>query len=163
MEEASARSGGGKGKGPCDGAPRGRAVPEEPFTLEEAAEALPKVEALLSELRGALRDHRFAVEQVRDLRRMHGDEVEEENHEAHEDFEEHADDAAEAKAAMEEARDKLRDLGVEVRDARLGHVDFPARRDGEDVMLCWRDGEESVSAWHRRDERIADRRPLDRF
>lgn len=138
-------------------------MPEEPFTVEEAVATLPKVEALLADLRAALRDHRFAVEQVRDLRRMHGDEVEDGDHEAHDVFEEHAEAAGEAKGDVDEVRSALRGLGVVVRDARIGHVDFPARRDGEEVMLCWRDGEESVTAWHRRDEGISDRRPLDRF
>lgn len=131
------------------------------FTVDEANDLLPEVRDRLAELRDALEDHRFAVEQVRDLRSLHGDAVEDEDHDAHEAFADVAEQAREAKARVETRRRALRDLGVEVRDARLGHVDFPAERGGEVVVLCWREGEESVGAWHRREEGITDRRPLD--
>lgn len=133
---------------------------DESFTVEEANQLLPQVQAGLEGLRDALRTHRFEVEQVRDLRRMHGDEVEEEGHDAHETFVGHAEAAEEAQDAVEERRRDLEELGVILRDARVGHVDFPAQRGDDRVMLCWRDGEESVTAWHRPEEGIAGRRPI---
>lgn len=135
-------------------------VSPETFTVEKANQLLPKVQAGLEGLREALRTHRFEVEQVQDLRRMHGDEVEDEGHEAHGTFAEHAEAAEEAKDLVEERRRSLEELGVILRDARVGHVDFPAERGDERVMLCWRDGEEAVTAWHRPEEGIADRRPV---
>ena len=56
---------------------------------------------------------------------------------------------------------ELERLGVVVKDADLGLLDFPARRRGEDVLLCWHVGEESVAAWHGTDEGFAGRKPID--
>ena len=52
-------------------------------------------------------------------------------------------------------------LGVTVKDSDLGLLDFPARRDGEDVELCWHVGEEAVAFWHRIGEGYAGRKPVD--
>jgi len=55
----------------------------------------------------------------------------------------------------------LRALGVVLKDLNQGLVDFPARRRGEDVFLCWRHGEAQVSHWHAADEGFAGRRPIE--
>jgi hypothetical protein len=52
-------------------------------------------------------------------------------------------------------------LGVLVKDADLGLVDFPAVRDGEPVLLCWHVGEDSVAFWHGYEEGFAGRKPVD--
>jgi hypothetical protein len=54
----------------------------------------------------------------------------------------------------------LQRLGIEVKDAGLGLIDFPSERDGEIVELCWLHGEPSVAHWHRIGEGFAGRRPL---
>jgi len=51
-------------------------------------------------------------------------------------------------------------LGVELKDAELGLVDFPAVLDGQAVYLCWQFGEDRVRFWHRRAEGFAGRRLL---
>jgi hypothetical protein len=55
----------------------------------------------------------------------------------------------------------LDELGVLVKDADLGLVDFPAVRDGEPVLLCWHVGEDSVAFWHGYEEGFAGRKPVD--
>lgn len=62
--------------------------------------------------------------------------------------------------AAGEALEELQMLGVLVKDAERGLVDFPSLRDGEVVELCWLDGEPSVDHWHRMGEGFAGRRPL---
>jgi hypothetical protein len=57
--------------------------------------------------------------------------------------------------------DKLEDLGVRVKDVDLGLLDFPARRDGDDVLLCWHAGEDTVGFWHDPSEGYAGRKPID--
>jgi hypothetical protein len=52
-------------------------------------------------------------------------------------------------------------LGVVVKDIDLGLLDFPARREGEDVLLCWHVGEDSVTSWHGLEEGFAGRKPVD--
>jgi hypothetical protein len=50
--------------------------------------------------------------------------------------------------------------GVILRDPETGLIDFPARREGRDVFLCWRLGEERVMFWHSPDTGFGGRRPL---
>jgi hypothetical protein len=61
---------------------------------------------------------------------------------------------------LDAALGAIQALGVELKDAELGLVDFPAELDGEAVYLCWQFGEDRVRFWHRRAEGFAGRRPL---
>jgi hypothetical protein len=56
--------------------------------------------------------------------------------------------------------DELHGLGVKVKDLDSGLVDFPALRDGQPVLLCWRLGEDEVAFWHGLEDGFAGRRPL---
>ncbi len=51
-------------------------------------------------------------------------------------------------------------LGVLVKDLDSGLVDFPAKRHGEDVLLCWQLGEDEVAYWHGLEDGYAGRQPL---
>jgi hypothetical protein len=53
----------------------------------------------------------------------------------------------------------LEDLGIQVRDLEMGLVDFPAKRDGRSVWLCWRLADARVAYWHGTDEGFASRKP----
>jgi hypothetical protein len=55
---------------------------------------------------------------------------------------------------------EIQELGLLVKDLDAGLVDFPAERDGRQVLLCWRLGEASVAFWHGREDGFAGRRPL---
>jgi hypothetical protein len=55
---------------------------------------------------------------------------------------------------------QLERLGVVVKDLDRGLVDFPALRDGEEVLLCWQVGEDEVAFWHGLEEGFAGRKPL---
>jgi hypothetical protein len=50
---------------------------------------------------------------------------------------------------------------VVVRDLDSGLCDFPARRAGRDVFLCWRVGEPEIGWWHEPDAGFRGRRPVD--
>ena len=63
--------------------------------------------------------------------------------------------------AVARAVEELQALGVLVKDLDRGLVDFPALRDGEEVLLCWQVGEGEVAYWHGLDEGFAGRKPLD--
>jgi hypothetical protein len=54
----------------------------------------------------------------------------------------------------------MNSAGVVLRDPETGLVDFPARREGRDVYLCWRLGEDRVMFWHGTDTGFGSRRPL---
>jgi hypothetical protein len=74
--------------------------------------------------------------------------------------------AALERDAMSIARDidayerELEELGIVLKDRRLGLVDFPGEIDGRRVWLCWRLGEPSVQYWHDLDAGYAGRQPL---
>jgi len=57
--------------------------------------------------------------------------------------------------------ERLEELGVLVKDLDGGLVDFPAVRDGEEVLLCWHVGENEVAYWHDSVEGFAGRKPID--
>jgi len=62
--------------------------------------------------------------------------------------------------ALAHALEQVQSLGVIVKDLDSGLVDFPSRREGEDVLLCWQLGEDEVGFWHGYDDGYAGRRPI---
>ena len=55
---------------------------------------------------------------------------------------------------------EIQAMGVLVKDLDTGLVDFPATRDGEDILLCWQLGEDEVAYWHGLEDGYAGRQPL---
>lgn len=55
---------------------------------------------------------------------------------------------------------ELADLGIELKDAATGLVDFPGEIDGERVLLCWRIDEDRVEYFHGETEGYDGRRPI---
>jgi hypothetical protein len=51
-------------------------------------------------------------------------------------------------------------LGIQLKDRRIGLIDFPSELDGRRVLLCWRLGESSVQFWHDENAGYAGRQPL---
>jgi hypothetical protein len=62
---------------------------------------------------------------------------------------------------LQEVVDELTLIGVELKDVDSGLLDFPAVREGEDVLLCWRVGEDAVEYWHGTEDGFAGRRRID--
>jgi hypothetical protein len=76
-------------------------------------------------------------------------------------------DLAEAHEAVEQeaagiARcvEAIQELGGQVKDVGEGLVDFPTRREGEEVLLCWKLGEGEITHWHGLEEGFPGRKPL---
>jgi hypothetical protein len=63
--------------------------------------------------------------------------------------------------ALSDELDRVRALGGDIKDVDLGLVDFPGKRNGEDILLCWKLGEKSLGYWHPVDGGFASRRPVD--
>jgi hypothetical protein len=55
---------------------------------------------------------------------------------------------------------ELEELGIVLKDRRLGLIDFPGEIDRRRVWLCWRLGEPAVQYWHDLDAGYAGRQPL---
>ncbi len=56
--------------------------------------------------------------------------------------------------------DEIVDHGAQVKDIDEGLIDFPARRGGETVLLCWKLGEDEIRYWHTLEDGFAGRREL---
>jgi hypothetical protein len=55
----------------------------------------------------------------------------------------------------------IRATGAEMKDLKSGLLDFPARREGRPVLLCWRVGEDSLEFWHETGSGFDGRRRVD--
>jgi hypothetical protein len=132
-------------------------VPERYFTPEEANELLPEIRPLAEEMVGSRRllagaeARRAAV--LERISGNGGDLAPSDLAELAEEVEAHATELARCVR-------ELSALGVQVKDLDRGLVDFPALRDGDEVLLCWQLGEEDVAHWHGVDDGFAGRQPL---
>ena len=55
---------------------------------------------------------------------------------------------------------ELQDVGCELKDPRLGLVDFIGQHEGHEVLLCWKLGEARIGFWHDMRSGFAGRRPV---
>lgn len=51
--------------------------------------------------------------------------------------------------------------GAQITDLRRGQLDFPARRAGRQVLLCWQVGEATLRYWREPEAGFAGRQPVD--
>ena len=58
------------------------------------------------------------------------------------------------------AAERIRGLGVLLKDIDMGLLDFPHERDGRVVFLCWHPPEERISYWHEIQAGYSGRQPL---
>ena len=62
---------------------------------------------------------------------------------------------------LQEVVDELTSIGIQLKDADKGLLDFPSVREGEDVLLCWSVGEPAVEWWHGLEDGFAGRQRID--
>ena len=108
------------------------------FTTEEANRALPQVRALVDQIlqaRQAILDARPDLWPV--LEQAVGNGGSKKAGEVLQDFK-----------RLEDGVQGLQDIGCELKDISTGLVDFPALRDGREVLLCWKFDEPQVMYWH---------------
>ena len=58
------------------------------------------------------------------------------------------------------AIERIRELGVLLKDLDMGLLDFPHEREGRVVFLCWHPPEERIEYWHEIEAGYQGRRPL---
>lgn len=61
---------------------------------------------------------------------------------------------------IDQFQGELEALGIQLKDRRIGLIDFPSEMDGRRVLLCWRLGEPAVQYWHDEQSGYAGRQPL---
>ena len=74
---------------------------------------------------------------------------------------------SEIESSLERAVDRLNDLieelkeiGCELKDYRMGLIDFVGKHQGREIYLCWRLGEDQIGHWHELNDGIAGRKPV---
>ena len=133
------------------------AMTERNFTLEEANAEVLWLEATfarLDPLREELAARHNALLEL--LRQRSG------NGAASHD-EEIRDQQATIEFLTQQLRREVQEItekGIIVRDLERGLVDFPSRREGRDIFLCWVQGEENIGFWHGTDEGFGSRKRL---
>ena len=66
----------------------------------------------------------------------------------------------EESSAIEKSLTGIQELGVLVKQAAPGLVDFPHLLEGREVYLCWQEGEEDIRYWHEIDGGFNGRQPI---
>jgi hypothetical protein len=79
------------------------------------------------------------------------------------DFAEADVELEQAASALAQCVERIQAAGVLVKDLDQGLLDFPARREGEEILLCWHVGEDEIRYWHGIEEGFAGRKPLRDF
>ncbi len=123
---------------------------EKLFTLEEANALLPTLREVLDEAvlhRDALREKAPHMEPI--LRAAIGN----------------GGGRAGSEYSLEaynlyRAVERIRELGVVLKDLDMGLLDFPHEREGRVVFLCWHPPEERVEYWHEIEAGYPGRQPL---
>ncbi len=137
-------------------APPGAIEAKKFFTVEEANNALPLVQAIVGDI---VRQYHAVRELQARLAAVNG----ERRRPARDPYsEELAQSQAELEAEEQTLRsyvEELSRLGVELKGPD-GLCDFPSLREGREVYLCWRLGEPGVDFWHELHAGVAGRQPL---
>ena len=129
-------------------------LPMQLFTVDQANRTLPLVRKIVEDV---VREHRRWQEAIVELDLV-SDGV-------------HSDLPDPRVAALERRIQKmarevdgfqveLEALGIQLKDRRIGLIDFPSELDGQPMLLCWQLGEPTVQFWHDLDSGYAGRQPL---
>lgn len=129
------------------------------YTVEQANHALPLVKAIAADMVAKFAEVKERKDRLDRIRRQ------KRAKDGVEDF--YAEELVEAESQLEQELETLQgfieeltDLGIEVKDASRGLLDFYSLLDGREVYLCWLLGEEEVGHWHELDTGFAGRQSL---
>ncbi len=121
------------------------------FTLEQANELLPAIQVELTALQAV--QTRFA-ERYRAHAKLRRDTEPEQlmfGLESEMDFLQ-----LQAKLHI----DNIARTGAELKDIETGLIDFPAKKDGEEILLCWKQGEPEITHYHGLHDGFRGRKPI---
>jgi hypothetical protein len=117
------------------------------FTVDDANAALDELRSRLPRLREARQRLIDTSERITSAIEVDGGGVE-------------GSDWFQAQEALKTELVWLAERGILLRDPETGLIDFPSRRDGRRVFLCWRLGEDRVAWFHDEQTGFSGRRPL---
>lgn len=123
------------------------------FTVDEANRTLPLVRRIVEDV---VRQHRVWREKILEL-----DLVSSTNRPGDSERASRLEREAQQLAReIDGYQRELSELGILLKDRRLGLVDFPSEVNGQSALLCWRLGETEVQFWHDEEAGYAGRQPL---
>lgn len=126
----------------------------KPFTVEQANRTLPLVRKIVEDV---VSRHRVWRERILELDLISSAARADEARELAETLERDAQTIA---REIDGYQRELEALGIQLKDRRIGLVDFPSEAHARPVLLCWRLGESEVQFWHEIDAGYAGRQPL---
>lgn len=124
------------------------------FTVDEANRTLPLVRRIVEDV---VRQHRLWREKILELDLVSSTVRPGDAHARSLKLEREAQQLA---REIDGYHRELGDLGIQLKDRRLGLVDFPSEINGQSALLCWRLGEAEVQYWHDEEAGYAGRQPL---
>jgi hypothetical protein len=132
-------------------------MPPRYFTLEEANEALIELRPLAEQMVG----YRRELVEAQGRRAALGAQVGTNGGDlTPSDFAEADVELEQAASSLAACIEQIQAAGVLVKDLDQGLLDFPALREGEEVLLCWHVGEDEIHYWHGVEEGFAGRKPI---
>lgn len=126
------------------------------FSVTQANTMLPLVRAIVrdvTELASDLGERQARMARVRSTHGRLSDASQEELQHIQEELERDQE-------RLQGYADELNQLGVFLKDLRVGLIDFPCWMDDHEVYLCWRLGEPEVAFWHEIDAGFQGRQKL---
>jgi hypothetical protein len=127
------------------------------FTLEEANEALGELRPLAEQMV----QHRRELDEAQAARAALGAQVGGNGGDlTPSDFSVADEELDRAASALARCVEQIQAAGVLVKDLERGLLDFPALREGEEILLCWQLGEDEIRYWHGVEEGFQGRKPL---
>jgi hypothetical protein len=124
------------------------------FTVDEANRTLPLVRRIVEDI---VQAHRTWREKILELDLIASTARADQSLDQSERIEREAQAIAREIEGFER---ELTALGIQIKDRRLGLIDFPTSMDGRQVLLCWRLGEPDVGFWHDMTTGYRGRKPL---
>jgi hypothetical protein len=124
------------------------------FTVEQANRTLPLVRRIVEDV---VRQHRMWRDCILELDLIASAARAEDARERAETLQREAQAIA---REIDGYQRELEALGIQLKDRRLGLVDFPSEMTGRPVLLCWRLGEPEIQFWHELDAGYGGRQPL---
>jgi hypothetical protein len=129
------------------------------FTVTEANAMLPLVRAIVDDIVQLKNEIEERSERLRKVRRLPGQRRGEDNP-YDEEVQQIEVEIEKENDRLEEFCDELRRLGVELKDPRVGLIDFLTQIEGREAYLCWKLGEGDIAYWHEIEAGFAGRQSL---
>jgi hypothetical protein len=128
------------------------------FTLDEANDALEELRPLAEQMV----EYRRELVEAQGRRATLGAQVGTNGGDlTPSDFAEADDELERAAASLALCIERIQAAGVLIKDLDQGLLDFPALREGEEILLCWHVGEDEIRYWHGIEEGFGGRKRIE--